>query len=287
MICCGYNGDFGGPFFVLDPTFVGVDQTASVDVYADNSCGGNPDLVTGYFTTWSSFNTSILTAAQGSFTGVNPGSTLARANATHIPTGDGQDQRLPCPYGPEVGTGHGNVTACQVPTGESTQAIRQTLQGTTTPTSTDFLQTLNFSQTGATDNGATVGESEGSGGTDGCWFSGSALPVFNSVTGSQGWVVGGITPGFTESQVVTPGPGQWGPDEVGWSPTAVVYYQQNRPKVGLSLPCSFNLYQNLSLTCPGKTPVDFVSNAVLTSTIDSSGLTNCREGACTAHIPYQ
>ena len=67
------------------------------------------------------------------------------------------------------------MSVCEVPTGESTQPIRQTFQGSNAPTSTDFLQTLKFGQTGVTDNGAKVAEAEGQSGTDGCWYSESAI----------------------------------------------------------------------------------------------------------------
>lgn len=113
MICCGYNADYGGPYLVEDPTAVAVGDSAPVDVWAVNACGGTANLIDSYFPTWSTLNTAILTAVPRSVHGVSPGSTLIRANATRLPLGDGEDSRTGCPMGPAQGQGTGNV---QVPT---------------------------------------------------------------------------------------------------------------------------------------------------------------------------
>jgi hypothetical protein len=184
------------------------------------------------------------------------------------------------------GGGNPTVTSCSTPTGETSQYMRQTLTGSVSPTASDFIQTLQVSSgTGAQDNVAIVSEAEGAAGSDSCWWSASPYPAFTAVTGGN-WTVGGITPGFAESQAVTPGSGQWGPDEVGYAPGPIKWYQQNRPKAGLILPCGAILYQGVSLTCPSKSPVVYATDTI-TTTIDSTGITNCRAGICGSHYAYQ
>jgi hypothetical protein len=108
MTCCGYlDSDYGLPFLVNDPTNVGIDSQ-EVDVYGTNACSGGEDGIDEFFGLWSSLNTSILTASPMTARGVAPGSASIRAQATHVPSGDGQDQRS-CPYAPAVATGKGNV----------------------------------------------------------------------------------------------------------------------------------------------------------------------------------
>jgi len=179
------------------------------------------------------------------------------------------------------------TTGCPIPTNEAVNYQRQDLTDSGSPTASDFLQTL---ATSGNDDGASITEAEGALGNDQCWFSGSGFPAFNSVTGST-WVIGGTTPGFAESQVVVPGHNQWGPDEIGFLPGAVRYYQQNGPKLGLNLPCGTVLFQNLAITCPpssgDSTQTYYNSNVNLRSTIDTTGITNCREGVCSPHNPYQ
>lgn len=185
--------------------------------------------------------------------------------------------------------GGGTVQACQTPSGESTSPVRQALTSAAgSPTVTDFIQSLSFSQSGTTDNGASVSESENEIGTDTCYSSLSPYPPFTSVTNDpdQAWTVGGITPNFAESQAVTPGSGQWGPDLIGFLPGPVRWYQQNNPKAGKPIPCSATLHQSLTLKCPSQSGVVFANEIPITSTIDASGLTNCREGQCAAHYPY-
>lgn len=282
--CCGAGEP---PWVAPNPLGVPLSFTNGLDVDTADGCYGDVYSVITDFTSWSSANTSVatITSTTAQVTGISVGSAV-QSSPGYISWGGADVKHCTNRY--FTPSGPANVAACQTPTGETTQAVRQTLQGPSAPTSTDFIQTLavNPPQTAWMDNGAATDESEGSSGSDSCWFSGSPYLPFTSVSGGH-WIVGGITPGFAESQVVTPGAGQWGPGEVGWLPGPVRYYQQNRPKLGLPVTCSATLYQNVSLTCTRATPVDFVYNSPITTTIDSTGLTNCREGVCTAHIPYQ
>lgn len=109
------------------------------------------------------------------------------------------------------------------------------------------------------------------------------------MTGVSGglWAVSGISPGSVESQAVTPGHNQWGPDLVGYAPGPVRFYQQQRPQLGLSMPCSFTVHQNLSIKCTQDgLETTLKANVPVTSTIDATGITNCREGVCSPYYNY-
>lgn len=109
MVCCGYGGDAGAPFLIEDPTGVSIQQSSPVDVYANNACSGTPEYVSGFFNTWGTDNTAIMTAVSASVTGVGVGSAIIRANASYMPSGQGQDQRRACPQAPAQAEGGGQV----------------------------------------------------------------------------------------------------------------------------------------------------------------------------------
>ena len=109
MVCCGYGGDAGKPFIVEDPTGLAVSSTTSVDVYGTNACTGNSDPLDPYFPNWVSNDTTILTASHYLVTGISIGSTKILANASRMPTGQGQDQRQACPMAPAQSVGTGSV----------------------------------------------------------------------------------------------------------------------------------------------------------------------------------
>lgn len=114
MVCCGVAAnDFGLPFILADPTSVGVNETQPVDEYGYNACTSAPEFISGYFSSWSSLNTSVMTTpgTVGQFTGAAIGSAALRAHAIHVPTGDGRDARA-CPFGPANADGSGNVQNC-------------------------------------------------------------------------------------------------------------------------------------------------------------------------------
>ena len=179
--------------------------------------------------------------------------------------------------------GNGTVN-CMTPTGETSVYVRQVLTDVATPTASDFLQTL---QVPANIYTGFVKEQENALGTDSCYFgSADTYGPTTTVTGTT-WTVGGVTPGFSESQVVSPGPNQWGPDEIGYLPAPVRYYQQRMLKLGITAPCGFHLYQNLAYACSQNASfVTYGSSISLTSTIDSTGITNCREGVCAPRYVY-
>lgn len=73
---------------------------------------------------------------------------------------------------------------------------------------------------------------------------------------------------------------QWGPDGVGYPNYAeFAYYQTQRPALGLPLPCTVTLYQQLNYLCANGTgtrvPCDYDE---LQMTIYSTGIAVTREG---------
>ena len=181
--------------------------------------------------------------------------------------------------------GPGQVPACATPTDEIPSYRQQTLADpAVAPTAGDFIQTL---ITVGNDDGNQIREQNNGNGSDTCWFNLSAYSPMTSVSGGL-WTVGGISPGSVESQVVTPGHNQWGPDLVGYAPGPVRYYQQQRAQLGLPMPCGFTVHQNLSIRCTlDQLETTYKANIPVTSTIDTTGLTNCREGVCAPHYHYQ
>ena len=67
-------------------------------------------------------------------------------------------------------------------------------------------------------------------GYDTCWFPGSAFPPATEITGGS-WVV-------QPSNI-------YGEDWVGWWPHAIAYYRQERPRLGLPMPCGTTLFQEM------------------------------------------
>ena len=244
--------------------------------------GGEPTTQQIQITpTYSSGNTSIATVSptdyehSSTWTGKSKGWTQGYISACAVWTWNNSPNNC-C-----EGSGPVESTGCQVPSGEVSSDARQTVFPPGGPTTTDFLQTLYTSGS----DGATIIEAENAPGTDSCYYPQSAILPVTSVTGGT-WIVGEITPGFLESQLTIPRPGQWGPNIVGWFPSSVRYYQQNRPPRKLTLPCGFKASQQLTIICPGQDATVFDAYVPLSSSIDSTGLTNCREGVCSGHNLY-
>jgi len=116
----------------------------------------------------------------------------------------------------------------------------------------DWVQTLTPS--GAY-SGRTVTESNTGPATDGCWFSGSRIAKVTGISGGS-WTVG------TSSQ--------WGPDSIGWLPGSVEVYQNQRPLLGLPLPCQYTVFQTLTITCPNCPSQVYRINVVLIGIISAT-----------------
>jgi hypothetical protein len=174
-------------------------------------------------------------------------------------------------------SGTAATISCAILDDESTAFVGQALADPVgAPTAGDFLQTL---VTAGNDDGNVIREANSANGSDSCSFD-LTVPPFTSVSNTA-WTVGQLTPGYAEAQVVIPGHNQWGPDAVGFGPTAVRYFQVNRPKLGLSIPCGNSLHQNLEIECvQNGTKQTYKANNPLSSTIDATGITNCRSNIC-------
>ncbi len=287
---CGWTGLLCGANLQTYTSVLPDGEVVAYGLLSAITCtGGNQNSCTGQQTGSSSsfnynWNSQSPNIAAISGTSVQPGVNLLGMSLGSSYIG-GTIRSNYCQAG---GGGPVAVQACGTPTGETSASIRQNLTTAYAPTATDFQQTLLLASplTAGIEYGAAIDEAENATGTDSCYFTGSSIPRQTAVTGGH-WLVGEITPNFAESQVVLSGPGQWGPDVVGWNPGGVKYYQANRPKAGLSILCTVTYYQNVAITCPNQAPITFGANIPLTSTIDATGLTNCREGACSSHVPYQ
>ena len=97
MICCGYGGDAGPVGISPSPAFVGVGSSGDFNVYGDNACNGDSTNLDGYMSSSSSDNTAIITVSSLAMTGVAVGRTSINASLSRVPSGDGEDQRTPCP----------------------------------------------------------------------------------------------------------------------------------------------------------------------------------------------
>lgn len=124
-----------------------------------------------------------------------------------------------------------------VPTGESTSGSGEgTGWSSTYPTVYKWMQTLSA----GTFKGRNVSEHDGGNGDDTCWFSGSAIGKWESITG-------GSWPVDTNNR--------WGADYVGWLPTAVSYYRaQGRA------PCMTEFDQDMKINRPGTTEYKYRTN---------------------------
>lgn len=133
---------------------------------------------------------------------------------------------------------------------------------------TDFLQ-----QVSPWSDGVPIDEYSAGSGSDTCYFDGSEIPPFTSVTGGS-WDE--LDDGF------------WGMDIVGWSEDAVTYYREEDPSRN-GLPCGATLWQALEIECSmfdWETYTPSYGNK-LTATIDSTTVTNCRydisNSSCDTH----
>ncbi|HUB33877.1 MAG TPA: hypothetical protein VMA31_12635 [Bryobacteraceae bacterium] len=125
---------------------------------------------------------------------------------------------------------------CDVPTGE--QSTFASWSGTQ-PYWANFSQSLsgpvNF-------GGRTLNETFPVGGSDSCYFLGSAIPPQLYPPNWGQWTVGFIN-GITAS------PNLWGYDAVGWTLDDVVYYREIRLQQGLPFPCGFSWQQYMNISC--------------------------------------
>lgn len=163
-------------------------------------------------------------------------------------------------------------TCCTTgPSGESTVPTGENSQNWS---ATDFKMTLS----GGSGNfgGWTLQEYTAKPGGDGCYYSGvntAYVPEYPGVTGNSGYVAGDNT---------------W-QDEVGWTPASVQYILDNSPyysnhPIILVIPCGADVYQAVSVECPGgKVPDLFDPDVTQTETVYRYNVRNSREGVYGAY----
>jgi len=106
-------------------------------------------------------------------------------------------------------------------------------------------------------SGIEVIERDNGNGTDACYFAGSAIQPFKSITGAH-WTVDDNN--------------YWGDDEVGWYTTAVTYYRsQNRA------PCCQTMPQGMDVVIPTGN-INYTNNNDLGSCIDVTTVNSTRDG---------
>ena len=141
---------------------------------------------------------------------------------------------------------------CPVPTGDVT-AFHSWADDQGQPAIGNWIQTLappgNYVA-------QVVTEGDYSPATDSCWFSNAFFAPIVGVTGTR-WTVSTTN--------------QWFPDQVGWKADAAEFYQIQRARSGLPLPCGFEMFQKLTIQCAGGAPQTYKSPVVLRGIISGTG----------------
>lgn len=145
--------------------------------------------------------------------------------------------------------------ACPIPSGETTAFDRwgagnDAAQGLWN----QILQpaTADFSGRSVTE------QNPGGGGPDTCWFAGSAIPKFTSISGGT-WPIGGGN--------------AWGADYVGWYVNAVTYYRAQG-----QAPCSTRFPQTMVINCPHPLNLQTYQNNMLGAGMGTTTVTTTRAG---------
>ncbi|MBV9760722.1 MAG: hypothetical protein JO340_09165 [Acidobacteriaceae bacterium] len=105
-VCCGYRAVYFSP----DPAGVPIEDNTGVNVMGMDACSSGTANVSGYATSWTSGNTSILTAQARQIHGVAAGSTGHYAELSNIMYGPARDG-YPCPLEDVETGGTGNSVA--------------------------------------------------------------------------------------------------------------------------------------------------------------------------------
>lgn len=128
----------------------------------------------------------------------------------------------------------------------------------------EFRQELTFSSPfGGTNFGGRVAtEQTLSPGTDSCYFDGSTYPPQVTLTGSNWTVAGDNT---------------WEPDQIGWDPIVIIYYQQERAARNLPMPCESRIPQRMVISC-GAYPQPFYKDHSNAAIIDFTQIAGEKAG---------
>ena len=208
--------------------------------------------------TYSSDNSSVATFAHPlTATAVAEGSTYLRASWTEYYHQQFSDWECSNEAATAACSAFCEVSACQKPTEETTESDgwKTPLQ----PTLHHWIQRLKplgpqFNQFA----GRIVTEQDpGVGGEDKCWFPGSERDPFTKVTDGN-WTVDNSN--------------AWGPDKIGWSHEAVVYYRAQR-----RVPCNTKFKQRMVINCPGASPVEYATKDIGAG-IETIKISSSRDG---------
>lgn len=109
-------------------------------------------------------------------------------------------------------------------------------------------------------------------GTNSCYWSGSNLPQFPGVQGSQ-WSVGTVA-GVPEHN-------HWGLDSIGWNLSDLDNIVQNGPSHGVTFPCVATIHQGMQIMCNANTFWQYRTDDI-TITVEKNPNSEevCRAGEC-------
>lgn len=206
--------------------------TTARGVQRDQTCYGSMTPSYYYGDTWTVDNSSVLSvsgigdSADVTAVGLGNGTVTAHWEVYSF-TMEHADGIPFCVEESSTTEPESQTVVCTKPTGETT-TFGGWSDSNSLPTVGKWNQTLLPTTTSFV--GRTVTEQDpGGGGPDNCWFPGSVVPKFTSITGGS-WTVG-------SSNV-------WGPDFVGFTPASVTYYRgQGRD------PCSVTIPQRMVIDC--------------------------------------
>ncbi len=250
--------------------FPGSKQLEPQSAYYD--CFGNP---TDFFPAspmnsifWSSDNTNAASVSNGHVTGNGSGSATIYASWNEyysecfILPGE-----LNCYTSCMDRTGSASTYAsvtvqCVYPTGET---FASTGWSAEVPTAQKWMMTLTPTTTNFA--GRFVFETDPGGGIDGCHFPGSEIDPEPSCCDNA----------IPSTWPVESG-NRWGPDVVGWLPSAVEYYQLERLTRGLPLPCRATWPQRMRMHCGTLGASSNYVDNILFAEIDVTTVSSGRNG---------
>jgi hypothetical protein len=245
---CGYGCLYPASINIPGGTYI-IALADSGEVIAVNAhmCDGTNQTGWACVSEFSSDNTGVATVdpwCQSRGFGQGPGDTTIRTVARDVPGPICGEQTLYAQRPANV--------ICTSPTGETTSSGVWHSSATSIH---DWNQTLLPSTTNFVGRSVTE-QNPGGGGPDSCYFTGSTFAPFVSISGGT-WPVGSGN--------------AWGPDSVGWLPSAVTYYRaQGRATCGTTFP------QRMVINCSSGA-ITYANNT-LGCDITATGVTSTRAG---------
>lgn len=128
------------------------------------------------------------------------------------------------------------------------------------PTAYDWLAYA-VSYSGLYFGGRTATENDAGFASDSCYFPGSIIAQFTALPNTS------VVVNWSQNYR----------DAVGWTTDAVSFYRPQRAARGLPMPCNFNAYQNVKMSCSSAAPIQYTTNQ-LSGVIDVTTVQSWRSG---------